>query len=103
MPSIRDVAHVGTIVVPILNLGLAGCSSPAQTASGSTGLESTITVSMDPLSAHHLETRLMDITQEHTIVPTAHILRQPERWALRMSMKRVDNSGDQVYPSSRAL
>ena len=45
MPNIRDYAYVGTIVVLILTLCLAGCTSPAETASRSTGLEGTITVS----------------------------------------------------------
>lgn len=45
MPGIRDFTYVGTIVVLILSLILAGCGSPAQTASGSSGLVGTITVS----------------------------------------------------------
>ncbi|MGD2165102.1 MAG: PstS family phosphate ABC transporter substrate-binding protein [Anaerolineae bacterium] len=43
--NIRDHGYAGTMLVLILSLCLWGCTPPAQTASGSTGLEGTITVS----------------------------------------------------------
>lgn len=39
------------------------------------------TSSLDPVSAQHLEARLKDIKQDHTIVLVTHILRQAERLA----------------------
>ncbi len=43
--NIRDSGYAGTMLVLILSLCLAGCTSPAETVSGSSGLEGTITVS----------------------------------------------------------
>jgi len=45
MPNIRDHGYAGTMLVVILSLCLWGCTPPAPTASGSTDLEGTITVS----------------------------------------------------------
>jgi phosphate transport system ATP-binding protein len=39
------------------------------------------TSSLDPISAQHLEGRLRDIRQDHTIVLVTHVLRQAERLA----------------------